>query len=119
IASGPCAPDPSTYDDALAVLARWGVTAPASVERYLRAGAEGKMPETPKPGDAMFGRVRNVLAATAHQSLEAGAAVFEGAGVYAAILGDSVTGEARDVAQVMGALAREIVARDAPFRRPV
>jgi len=119
IASGPCAPDPSTYADAIDVLARWSVEAPASIEAHLRAGARGEVDETPKPGDPLFGRVRAELIATAHRSLEAGAAVLEQAGVRAAILGDTVTGEARDVAQVMGALAREIAARDAPFARPV
>jgi glycerate 2-kinase len=67
----------------------------------------------------VFDRVRHRLVATAHASLEAGAAVFEGAGVAAAVLGDTITGEARDVAQVLGAIAREIVARERPFRRPV
>jgi glycerate 2-kinase len=119
IASGPCAPDPSTYADALDVFARWGVTPPQSVDRHLRAGAGGEVQETPKAGDPLFARVTNLLVATAHRSLEAGAAVFGRAGLSTAILGDSVTGEARDVAQVMGALAREIARHEAPFRRPV
>jgi hydroxypyruvate reductase len=63
--------------------------------------------------------VRHRLVATAHASLEAGAGVFEAAGVTAAVLGDTITGEARDVAQVLGAIAREIVMRDRPFGRPV
>ena len=119
IASGPCAPDPSTYADAIDVLARWGVAPPASIAQCLQAGVRGEIDETPKPGDPLFARVRSELIATAHRSLEAGAAVFERAGVRAAILGDTVTGEARDVAQVMAALAREIAARDTPFARPV
>lgn len=119
IASGPCAPDPSTYADALDVLARWDVEPPASIAQRLQAGARGEIDETPKPGDPLFARVRSELVATAHRSLEAGAAVFERAGVRAAILGDTVTGEARDVAQVMAALAREIATREAPFARPV
>lgn len=119
IASGPCVPDPSTFADALDVLARWRVTPPASIVAHLEAGARGERDETPKPGDALFERVRNRIIATAHRSLEAGAAVFEAAGVRAAILGDTVTGEARDVAQVMAALAREIATHEAPFARPV
>jgi glycerate 2-kinase len=119
IASGPCAPDPSTYADALAVLARWGVTPPDSVSAHLRRGAEGGVAETPKPGDPLFGRVENRLIATAHGSLEAAAKVFESAGVRAVILGDTVTGEARDVAQVMAALVREIRGHGAPFGEPV
>ncbi|HRO58323.1 MAG TPA: glycerate kinase [Burkholderiaceae bacterium] len=119
IASGPCSPDPSSYVDALDVLRRWDVQPPDSVAAHLQAGARGDVDETPKPGDPLFARVRAELVATAHGSLEGGAAVFEQAGVRAAILGDTVTGEARDVAQVMAALAREVAAHDAPFARPV
>ena len=119
IASGPCAADPSSYRDALDILARWEVVPPASVAAHLERGSRGEVGETPKPGDPVFERVRHRLVATAHASLEAGAAVFEAAGVAAAVLGDTITGEARDVAQVLGAIAREIVAHERPFRRPV
>lgn len=119
IASGPCSPDPSTYRDALDVLERWNVDAPASVRAHLTEGASGARPETPKPGDPLFARVTQRMAATAHASLEAAAAVFERAGIRPVILGDTITGEARDVAQVLGAIAREIAAHDKPFVRPV
>lgn len=119
IASGPCVPDPSTYADAIDVLGRWGVVAPASVATHLARGAAGEIAETPKPGDALFERVQTRLIATAHRSLEAAATVFERAGIRAVILGDSITGEARDVAQVMAALVREIRAHGAPFAPPV
>jgi hydroxypyruvate reductase len=119
IGSGPCAPDPSTFADAQDVLARWGVTPPDSVASHLARGARGEVPETPKPGDPIFGRVESRLIATAHGSLEAGAKVFEGAGIRSVILGDTVTGEARDVAQVMAALVREIRGHGAPFTTPV
>jgi glycerate 2-kinase len=119
IGSGPCAPDPSTYADALDVLARRGIDAPASVGSHLRRGADGLVEETPKPGHPLFARVENRLIATAHRSLEAGAAVFRAAGVLPVILGDTVTGEARDVAQVMAALVREIRGYGAPFVPPV
>ncbi len=119
IASGPCAPDPSTYADALEILARWDVEPPPAVARWLREGAAGDRPETPKPGDARFARVEHRMVATAHRSLEAAAAVFETAGVRPVLLGDTITGEARDVAQVMGAIAREIARYGAPFARPV
>jgi hydroxypyruvate reductase len=119
IASGPCAPDPSTYADALAVLARWGVSPPAAARDRLERGASGALPETPKPGDTRFERVSNQVVATAHGSLRAAAAVFEAAGVRALILGDTVTGEAREVAKVYAALVREIHAHAAPFAPPV
>jgi hydroxypyruvate reductase len=63
--------------------------------------------------------VENRVIATAHRSLEAAAAYFTERGVHAAILGDSVTGEAREVAKVYGALAREVCRHGAPWTRPV
>jgi hydroxypyruvate reductase len=119
IASGPCAPDPTTYRQAIEVLARWRVVPPTSIACHLERGARGEVDETPKPGDPLFARVDNRLIATAHRSLEAGAQVFEQAGIRAVILGDTVTGEAREVAQVMAALVREIRGYGQPFAPPV
>jgi len=119
IASGPCAPDPSTYGDALQVIERHAVKAPGSVLAWLRRGAAGGVDETPKPGDAVFQRVEHRLIASAQRSLEAGAEVFREAGIEAHILSDSMTGEARDVAEVHAAIARQIVRHGQPFARPV
>jgi len=119
IASGPCAPDPTTYQDALDVLARHDVKAPAAIVEYLSRGVRGEVAETPKPGDKVFQRAENRVIATAHAALQAAADFFESHGVRAAILGDSVTGEAREVAKVYGALAREIAEHDLPWQRPV
>src|SRR4051812_31461802 len=55
IASGPCAPDPTTYADAREILARYKVTPAASVARRLKAAKD----ETPKPGAAVFRNVKN------------------------------------------------------------
>jgi glycerate 2-kinase len=108
IASGPCSPDPSTYQDALAVLARWQVTPPASIANHLQRGANGQIPETPKPGDARMAHVDTRVIATARASLRAAADVFQQAGIHPIILGDSVTGEARDVAGVYASWVREL-----------
>ena len=119
IASGPCAPDPTTYADALAVLAKHGVTPPVAIGEILVRGAAGGVPETPKPGDPALAHAENRVIATAHRSLEAAAETFRAAGVTPAILGDTVTGEAAEVAKVMAALVREILAYRAPFAPPV
>ncbi len=119
IASGPCAPDPSSFGDARDILARYGIEAPTAIRARLDAGARGEVEETPKPGAALFARVENQVIATAHGSLEAAAAVFRARGIQPAILGDSITGEAREVAKVMAALAREIRAHGSPFKAPV
>src|SRR5262245_9282338 len=108
IASGPCAPDPTTYREALDVLRRYGVKAPRSVLDHLEGGAKGKVPETPKPGDRVFKRVENRVIATAQHSLQAAAEFFITHDIHPAILGDTVTGESREVAKVYAALAREV-----------
>ena len=119
IASGPTVPDPSTYADALAILKRFGATVPESVQSHLERGARGEIGETPKPGDALFARVDNRMIATAHGSLEAAAAQFRRQGIEPVVLGDTVTGEAQEVARVYAALVREIRKYNAPFSAPV
>jgi hydroxypyruvate reductase len=79
----------------------------------------GELAETPKPGDKVFANTENRVIATAHQSLAAAAKFFEANGVRAAILGDGVTGEAREVAKVYGALAREVKQHGQPWQAPV
>jgi glycerate 2-kinase len=119
VASGPCAPDPTTYQDALDIFRRFEVRAPDAVVAHLTRGAKRELPETPKPGDRIFRRVENRVIATAQGSLLAAAEFFAGQGVHPAILGDSVTGEARDVARVYGALARQVAQHRSPWAPPV
>jgi hydroxypyruvate reductase len=61
VGSGPCAADPTTYADALAVLARHAVEVPRAVRAHLEAGAGGARPETLKPGDPALERVQTVV----------------------------------------------------------
>lgn len=119
IASGPCAPDPTTCEDALEVLERYGVIAPPAVLQHLKRGVAGEIAETPKPGDPLFKRVENRVIACAQDSLQSAAEFLRKHGVHAAILGDSVTGEAREVGKVYGALARQVRSRAEPWQPPV
>jgi glycerate 2-kinase len=119
IASGPCSPDPSTFAEAREILARFGVKPPASIATHLEKGIAGKVAETPKPGDSAFARVENRVIATAHQSLMAAAAFIQARGITPMVLGDSVTGEASEVAKVFAALARQIRQHSHPARPPV
>lgn len=119
IASGPCAPDPTTFGDALEVIRRWRVKAPPRILEYLERGDRGEIQETPKPGDPIFARVENRVIATAQRSLLAAAEFFARHEVPAVILGDSVTGEASEVAKVYAALARQIDRYSHPFETPV
>lgn len=119
IASGPCAPDPTSYEDAVAILERYRVQPPLAVAAHLARGVRGEIAETPKAGDRAFAKTENRVIATAWQSLQAAADYFRTHGITPAILGDSVTGEAREVAKVYGALARAVRQHNAPWQPPV
>ncbi len=119
IASGPCAPDPTTYRDALEVLHRYGVNAAPAVREHLKRGAGGEVSETPKPGDRIFARVENRVIATARQALRAAQESLHAHGIGTMNLGDSVTGEASEVAKVYAALARQIAQHADPVKPPV
>lgn len=119
IASGPSVPDPTTYQDAIDILQRHDVQPPAAVAAHLARGARGEIAETPKPGDRIFEKTQNRVIATAQQSLQAAADYFRDNGITPAILGDSVTGEASEVAKVYGALARSIRQHGVPWAAPV
>ena len=104
IASGPTVPDPTTFADALAVLAKYGIAAPRPGIEHLRAARE----ESPKPGDPRLAGGEVVILATAQDALRAAAEVARGSGVAPVILGDSIEGEARDVAAVHAGIARQV-----------
>jgi hydroxypyruvate reductase len=114
IASGPTVPDPTTRQDALAVIAKYKIDAPAAVLKHLSSPEC----ETPKPGDAIFERVQNILIATPQGSLDAAAAVARQAGYTPCILGD-LEGESRDVALVHAGIAKQIALHGQPFQPPV
>lgn len=114
IASGITTPDPTTYADALTVLEKYAIDAPRAILDMLRAAPD----ETPKPGDARFAHVQNVLIATPQMSLEAAAAVAVKAGYAPMILSDCIEGESRDVAQVQAALACRVAAQGQPLKAP-
>lgn len=110
IASGPTVPDPSTFAEARAVLTRYGLGSSAALKRDA--------PETPKPGNPIFERVDNRLIASAQGTLEAVAAFFRERGVAPLILSESVTGEAREVARMHAALARQVRLHGQPLAPP-
>ncbi len=114
IASGPTVPDPTTLEDARAVLARYGIEPPPAVQARLRDPAA----ETPKPGDPIFANTETVVIATPQASLEAAAAVARAAGITPVILGDAIEGEAREVARVMAGIARQCARHGQPAAPP-
>jgi hydroxypyruvate reductase len=114
IASGPTVADPTTFADALAVLEKYRISEPAAAITRLREAKD----ETPKPGDARLARVETTIIARPQDALEAAAAAAREAGVVPVILGDSIEGEARDVALVHAGIARQVRRHGQPARAP-
>lgn len=119
IASGPCSPDPTTFSDALAVLDQYNLKLPLSVRRILLEGKAHTANETPKPGSLIFSRVENKIIASAYQSLLVSANYFQGLNIAPLILGDTVTGESREIAKSYAALAREIRLHPRLLKAPI
>jgi hydroxypyruvate reductase len=114
IASGPTVPDSTTSAEALAILRRYGIEAPARVVAHL----EGASSETPKPGDPRFKSVSNALIATPQMSLRAAAEAARASGVTPVLLGDAIEGEAREVGKVFAGIARSAARHGAPALGP-
>ena len=104
IGSGPTVPDPTTYPDALAVLARYGVEPPRSVRQHLERGAAGQIPETPKPGDPIFGRASLQIVADNGTALQGAAHEAIRLGYATTVVTDRMEGEAREVGTTLAGL---------------
>ena len=119
IASGPCVGDPSTYAEAIDILKRYNIQTPASIQLFLEMGQSGSIPETPKPGDPALSRVKNIIIAKSQTSLLAAQQFFTTNKIPSVILGDTITGEAREVAKAQGALVRQIRQYAHPWAPPI
>jgi glycerate 2-kinase len=104
IASGPTVPDPTSFADARAVLAKYGITEPGAVIAHLTAAAN----EAPKPGDPVFANTRFELIASPQQALDAAADAAIAHNVTPIVLSDRIEGEARDVAIMHAAIALQL-----------
>lgn len=108
IASGPTAPDPTTFADALDVLERYGLedrVAP-QVLQHLRDGAAGRVPETAKPGDPVFARVQVVIIGSNEVAARAAARRAQALGYSTLLLTTCLEGEAREAARVLAGIGR-------------
>jgi glycerate 2-kinase len=106
IASGPTVPDPTTFAEARAILAKYRIETPAAVAAHLAAAQD----ETPKPGDRRLAAAEYRLIATPQSALEAAATAARAAGLTPVVLGDAIEGEAKDVALVHAGIARQAAA---------
>jgi glycerate 2-kinase len=121
IASGMAAPDPTTYGDALDVLAARGVArrVPARVRAHLQAGAGGRRAETAKAGDPVFRRVHATVVGSNRRSMAAAGQEARRQGLRPLILTTRLQGEAREVARVLVAILEECTLSGRPAAPPV
>ena len=118
VASGPLSPDPTTYDDARAVLSEYGVDAPESVTRHLDRGVAGEVAETPRPGASAFDDVSiHILADNATAVAAAGEVCVE-CGFDPVVLSSSIRGPSGAAATAHVAVAEEIRRRGNPIAPP-
>jgi glycerate 2-kinase len=107
IGSGPTVPDPTTLDDARAVIRRFKLAVPPEVSRALADAAN----ESPKPGDPPFGRTSFELVARPADAFRAAQTAVREGGYECVFLGADVEGEARQVAAAHAELARDLQAQ--------
>jgi glycerate 2-kinase len=115
IASGPTAPDPTTFTDAWRVVERYELQErlPANVREHLQRGCKGGIAETPKPDEDVWLRVHNNIIADNRTAAAAAVEAARERGFEAALLTTFLEGEAREVGRVAAAIGREMCARGA------
>jgi len=120
IASGPTSPDPYTFVDAYNVLKKYDLLdkVPKNILDTLQAGLSGKLSETPKPGDKVFEKVRNIIVAS--NSIAVNEMVKYGMlkGYKCLNLSSYIEGEAREVGKVLACIARGVDKAGTPIKRP-
>lgn len=114
VASGPTVPDPTTFEQARAIISRYQISVPDSVKKHLEIAAA----ESPKPDNKNLARAQAHLIASPQKSLEAAARVAREAGFTPVILGDSLEGEARELGIVMAGIARQVSKFGQPAKAP-
>ena len=105
IGSGPTAPDPSTVENARAILRKYGFEEPP-------------LTETPKPSEAVFCRVQNLVIGSNAIAVAAAEREAKRLGYRTVVLSTMIEGETREVARVHAAIAKEVIASGRPVRMP-
>lgn len=114
IASGPTVADPTTFADARAIVHKYAIDLPAAVRAHLERAED----ETPKPDDPRLSHCETRIIAAPQRSLEAAAEAARQVGYTPLILGDSIEGEARDVALVHAGIAQQVIRHGQPLPAP-
>src|SRR5213593_374819 len=118
IASGPTAPDTTSFSDALGVVQKYGLRLPMAVIDRFQQGARGGIADTPKPGDPVFKNVDNHIIANNQLLIEAAAGKAREMNFNTLVLGTEVEGEAKDIGRFFAAIGREIARSGNPIKAP-
>jgi glycerate-2-kinase len=107
IASGPTAPDTTSFSDALAIIQKYGLELPQDVRERFQQGSRGNIPETPKPGDPVFKNVENYVIGNNRLLIDAAMYKARELQFNTLILGTEIEGEAKDIGRFFAAMTRE------------
>ena len=120
IGSGPTVPDPSTFEEAWEILKKYGLLneITPSIRKHLQSGREGKVEETPKPGEVAFEKVSNILIGSNILALREAKKEAESLGFNTLILSSSIEGETREASRFHTAVAKEVISSGNPIPRP-
>ncbi len=91
---------------------------PISIKKHIQNGLNGTVKETPKSTDKIFDKVHNIIIGNNRTALKASYQKAIELGYNAFILSSYIKGEAREVAMVFSAIAREIHSYGGPVKRP-
>ena len=116
IGSGPTVPDRSTFANARNIIEKYdlGKRIPASVRERLAQDT----PETPKPGDRIFAKVQNLIVGSNRLAVDAAASQARAMGFHTLVLSTFVGGEARQIARMHAAIAKELRSSGRPVKLP-
>jgi hydroxypyruvate reductase len=120
IGSGPTVSDPSTYEDAWEILRKFDLVdkvAP-SIQKHLFMGKEGKVQETPKPGEPVFEKVHNMIIGSNILALRSAEHEASSLGLHTMVLSSSIVGDTREAARFHSAIAKEVLSSGHPLPRP-
>ena len=113
IGSGPTAPDPTTFKDAYEILKRYGLwdKIPEAARSRIKLGLDGKVEETPKPGDPIFKRIVNLIVAGVGDACKAAESYLRSKGYRSTILTRFMEGEAKEIGVFSAGLLRQLSER--------
>ena len=120
IASGPTAPDTTSFRDAHDILQRYDLfqKSPVSIRTRIKAGLAGEIMDTPKVDDTIFQKTRNIIIANNLTALRAIAKKARHCGYEMLLLSSMIEGETRHVAEVYAALIKELIESPHPMPTP-